>query len=100
MSSKKDDRILTQHPTGKQGTRIERAKYDAMKRAILKVVARRGEGTPFKELSSRVRPHLADEVYGPDVSVGWYCTTVKLDLEARGLLERVPGVSPQRLLRL
>ncbi len=32
-------------------------------------------------------------------SVGWYATTVKLDLEARGLIERMPGESPQ-VLRL
>lgn len=32
-------------------------------------------------------------------SVSWYTTTVKLDLEARGELERVPGSRPQRLRR-
>jgi len=30
-------------------------------------------------------------------SVSWYFTTVKLDLEARGILERVPGERPQRI---
>ena len=33
-------------------------------------------------------------------SVGWYATTVKLDLEARGLIERVPDARPQRLRRV
>ncbi len=32
-----------------------------------------------------------------DGSIPWYVTTVKLDLEARGILERVPGKGPQRL---
>ena len=30
-------------------------------------------------------------------SISWYVTTVKLDLEARGLIERVPRSRPQRL---
>jgi hypothetical protein len=30
-------------------------------------------------------------------SVSWYVTTVKLDLETRGVVERVPGQKPQRL---
>jgi hypothetical protein len=30
-------------------------------------------------------------------SISWYVTTVKLDLEARGLIARVPGSHPQRL---
>jgi Family of unknown function (DUF6958) len=33
-------------------------------------------------------------------SVGWYTTSVNLDLEARGLIERVPGAQPQRLRRV
>ena len=32
-----------------------------------------------------------------DGSIGWYVTTVKLDLEARGVIERVPNVTPQQL---
>jgi len=32
-------------------------------------------------------------------STGWYTTTVKLDLEAKGEIERVPGSTPQRLRR-
>jgi len=32
-------------------------------------------------------------------SVGWYYATVKLDLEARKLIERIPGSKPQ-IIRL
>ena len=28
---------------------------------------------------------------------GWYLTTVKLDLEARNIIERIPNKSPQQL---
>ena len=32
-----------------------------------------------------------------DGSISWYVTTVKLDLEARHVVERIPGTSPQQL---
>ena len=32
-----------------------------------------------------------------DGSIPWCVTTVKLDLEARRVIERVPSASPQRL---
>ena len=32
-----------------------------------------------------------------DGSISWYATTVKLDLEERKVVERVPGKKPQRL---
>lgn len=91
-------RILTLHPDDKQGVNIDRDKYDEMKRALLRVVGRGADGVPFSELKDRVPEHLSDEVFG-DASVSWYCVTVKLDLEARGVLERVPGARPQRVRR-
>ena len=92
------ERVLTKHPEGKQGVRIERAKYDQMKRAILRVVGRGRGGVVFKDLPATVAEHLTHGVFG-DASVTWYCVTVKLDLEARGLLERVQGARPQRVRR-
>jgi hypothetical protein len=85
------ERIITLHPAGKQGVNIDRAKYDLIRQTILANLAQRGE-IPFGELSAAVAARLD----GPlDGSVGWYTTTVKLDLEARSLVERVPGSSPQ-----
>lgn len=34
-----------------------------------------------------------------DGSIGWYYTTIKLDLEARREIERIPGSKPQ-LIRM
>ena len=97
---KAEERIKTLNPDPeKSGTRISRAKYEAVRRAILKVVPAAGDGLPFKELPSRVRNELPKRDLATLGSVSWYTTTVKLDLEARGELKRVPGARPQRLLK-
>lgn len=90
---------LCRHPDPeRQGTRIDKDKYDAMRRALLRSIPRRQSGVPFRELKDAVAPLLPAQVFA-GASISWYVTTVKLDLEARGLIERVPGASPQRLRR-
>jgi hypothetical protein len=86
------EKIMTLHPEGKQGTNIDKAKYDQVRAAILMVLSEREEMT-FNDLNEAVGQLLGDSFEG---SIGWYFTTVKLDLEARGLIERV-GDSPQRI---
>lgn len=87
------EKIMTLHPEGKAGVNIDRKKYEFIKTAILDLVKEQ-EGITFKELLTK-----AIENYGKtfDGSVGWYVTTIKLDLEARGMIERIGKTSPQRL---
>jgi hypothetical protein len=87
------DRILTLHPDGKQGTNISREKYEAMRATIEDLLRANGTLT-FRALGDAVEKKLDGTFEG---SVGWYYTTVKLDLEARGVIERVGRGSPQRL---
>ena len=94
------DKVQTLHPDAdKSGPRIDRIQYDAFRRAILKAVPRRETGIPFKELSPAVAGLLPQRVRNSVGSITWYTTTIKLDLEARGEIERVPGSRPQRLRR-
>lgn len=88
-----DDRVETMHPDGKQGVNILRSKYDQMVNAINDAVAAK-QPIGFEELVDEVARRLGEDFDG---SIPWYVTTVKLDLEARGVLERVPGRGPQRL---
>ncbi len=90
-----NDRILTLHPEGKQGVKISKKKYEQIKNAILLVLRERGE-IAFKDLPDAVAQKL-DGVF--EGSIIWYVVTVKLDLEARGLLVRVPKKTPQRIRR-
>lgn len=85
------------HPDpSKNGTRVTKSTYDAYRTALLKVIPESEEGIPFMELSQAVQPHVSPQLL-ENTSPGWWTTTVKLDLEARGLIERVPGKGKQRL---
>lgn len=88
-----EERIETLHPAGKQGTNIEKAKYDVVRAAIEDSLRGGGQMT-FQALGDAVEEKLSGKFQG---SIGWYYTTVKLDLEARGIIERVGSGSPQRL---
>ena len=88
-----DEKILTLHPQGKTGTNISKAKYDQMRDAILSTLQTHGEMT-FAGLNNAVSRKLEGKFDG---SIGWYFTTVKLDLEARNELMRIPKSSPQRI---
>ena len=89
-----EDKILTRHPDlGKSGVNISRQKYDLMREAVLESIRAHGEIT-FKGLTEDVKQRLVGRFEG---SIPWYVTTVKLDLEARGEIERVPKSRPQQL---
>ncbi len=90
---KNDERILTLHPTGKAGVRISVDKYEIIKEAIIQVLRKRKILT-FEDLADEVVRLLEVNFDG---SVLWYYTTVKLDLEARKIIERIPGSRPQQI---
>jgi hypothetical protein len=87
------ERIQTLHPeAGKQGVHISREKYDQVRAGILDALAN-GPLT-LSALFDAVTQRLGPTFEG---SPTWYTMSVKLDLEARGEIERVPKVSPQQL---
>jgi len=89
-----EERIQTLHPqAGKQGVRISKTKYDIVCAAIVETL-RAHPGMSFTDLLQAVTEKLQGSFDG---SVSWYVTTVKLDLEARHLIARVPDSRPQRL---
>ncbi|MBK8136174.1 MAG: hypothetical protein IPK52_10070 [Chloroflexi bacterium] len=79
------DKVMTLHPKGKLGVSIDHAKYEQMRDAIMNAVEVRGT-TSFTEMIRMIHDAIDGEFDG---SIEWYATTVKLDLEARGQLERV-----------
>jgi len=96
-----DEKVVCETPTpGKQPTRIHKWKYEAVRRAILKAVPKKGEGVLFKDLSKQVSGFLSAEEKADLGSIGWYTTCVKLDMEVKGEIKRLAGSSPQMLVRI
>ena len=87
-----DELFLSIQPESeKQGVRIENSKYQAVHEAILQNLQRYGPLT-FTQLGALVEEQLQDKFSS---SVMWYYTTVKLDMEARGEISRLPNSRPQ-----
>jgi hypothetical protein len=84
---------MTRHPGGKAGVNVDKSKYDQIRQAVIESLNQEGELT-FSELRDDVERMLEGNFEG---SISWYYTTVKLDLEARGEIERVDKSSPQMI---
>lgn len=76
-------KILTKHPQGKSGKNISKDTYELFKQAILKTL--RGKELTHNELFDALNKSLQGKFAG---NVSWYAETVKLDLEARKIIER------------
>lgn len=90
-----EERILTLHPLGKAGVNITKRRYDVIRNFIIETISEHHK-ISYKDLTGLAEEKLAASFDG---KVGWYIVTVKLDLEARGVIERIPKTSPH-LLRL
>ena len=84
---------MTLHPQGKKGVNISKRKYGVIRDFILSTIQEHGKIT-YEQLDDLATKKLANTFDG---KVGWYVVTVKLDLEARGLIERIPKTSPHQL---
>ena len=84
------EKILTKHPLGKSGRNIDRKKYDTLKKAILSAL--RKNDLTHTELFSRLNKSLKGKFSG---NISWYGETVKLDLEAKRIVERTAS-TPQK----
>jgi hypothetical protein len=101
MSGRRGGRVKTlnvNHGRGRGGKGIDAGIYRAMRAAILGAVPRGKGGISLPDLLARVRRTVPEDLFRGR-SIPWYAATVKLDLEARGLLRRVPGSRPQRIVR-
>ncbi len=88
------DKVITLHPDrSKKGVNIDREKYELMKAAIVDALQSNRQLT-LKELEQVVSRQLKGSFDG---SIMWYLMSVKLDLEARRMVQRVPFTQPARL---
>jgi hypothetical protein len=87
------ERVMTLHPEGKAGVNISKQRYDVVRGVIVHVLRTHGTRT-FMRLLEEVRCILEGKFEG---SINWYVTTIKLDLEARHIIERLTACRPQKL---
>lgn len=85
-----EKKILTKHPLGKSGKNISKQKYEIVKQAIMAALQNRE--LSHTELFSQLNKNLKNKFDG---NISWYGETVKLDLEARNLIERTAS-KPQK----
>ncbi len=97
MSSKimntNHSKILTLNPNSKKGVNMDLVKYDRIKNAILQILSYKNE-LLTTELSQQVKEQLEGKFDG---KIGWYFMAVKLDLESRRIIKKVPNKTPQML---
>jgi hypothetical protein len=87
----KGEQIQTLHPIpGKTNKRISLEKYNVIKENILSVL--KEDELTHTELMEKLYDSVKESFEG---GVQWYGETVKLDLEARAIIERT-GTKPDR----
>ena len=69
-------------------TRVNAAKYTAMKEAMLKTMPQTAPGNTAREIKEAAKPHLPQALFPAGATSGWWQKTVQLDLEAKGVVKR------------
>lgn len=87
------ERILTLHPKNKKGVNIFKDKYEIIRSFIISEITSKGV-ISYQELNDLAVKKLTGKFDG---KIPWYVVTVKLDLEARNIIARVPNTSPHKL---
>jgi len=94
------DKISCRTPTpGKQATRIPRWKFELLRKHLLALIPVEMPGVPARQVPALMKTRLGPKELERLGSLNWHLTTVKLEMEVRGEIERIPRVSPQRLIR-
>jgi hypothetical protein len=74
------------HPGSKRKMKIDAAIYEPFKAAILQSL-KGSPGKTYTELNDSVTGIIRKKIPGFGGSVSWYTITVRLDLEAKGIVE-------------
>jgi hypothetical protein len=67
-------------------SRVDRAKHDAMKAAMLATLPDASPGLTAKEAKEAAKGHLSEELFRGGATSGWWQKCGQLDLEAKGLV--------------
>jgi hypothetical protein len=89
MAEKKPEKIEIESVVNPGRTyRVDADKFNAMKRAFLKVLPARSPGLTAEEIGKAVLPHLPHDLFPGGAKAGWWKKAVQLDLEAKQIVLR------------
>ncbi len=69
-------------------TRVDAAKYTAIRDLTLRVLPVGAPGMTAAEIKDALRPDLPQDLFPGGKTLGWWQKCVQLDLEAKGLVTR------------
>ena len=69
-------------------TRVNKAKYDAMKSAMLATLPVGAPGMTVENAKETLKPQLPQDLFPGGKTSGWWFKCVQLDLEAKGIVAR------------
>ncbi|MCF2869752.1 hypothetical protein L0664_01615 [Octadecabacter sp. G9-8] len=69
-------------------TRVDTAKYNAMRDAMVRVMPHTAPGDTAKDIKAATLPHLPETLFPAGATAGWWQKCVQLDLEAKGIITR------------
>ncbi|ODT07262.1 MAG: hypothetical protein ABS58_07780 [Mesorhizobium sp. SCN 65-20] len=78
--------------------RVDKAKYMAMRAALLSVLPAASPGLTVTEAKAGVLPLLPQDLFPGGEKAGWWLKAAQLDLEAQGIVRR-EATKPLRLHR-
>lgn len=77
-------------------SRVNAAKYTAMRWALLRVLPSRAPGMTQAEMFVAVKGHLPEHLFPGGGKASWWAKTVQLDLEKKGIVRRSAAMKPLR----
>ena len=93
-----DDKIeINNINTPGRTERVDRAKYEAMRSALLAALPNEAPGLKVADAKSALLLLLPGDLYPAGKTAGWWLKAVQLDLEAKGVI-RGESVKPAQLV--
>ena len=92
-----EQKIQLKHPQGKKAVSMSKDKYELLKTEVVKYLTDNPDGT-FSDLSKTITQNFMERKIKFDGSLNWFLEWVKLDLEAQGIIKRVPKTTPQKFM--
>ncbi len=90
---KMETKLQLTHPQGKKAIKMDKSKYELLKKALLKYLKTNGDAS-HTEMWKSIEKDFKKNKIKFEGSLQWHLEWVKLDLEANKFITRVPESSP------